>query len=343
MNRLRSEDLTIPTFDEIVSRASAHQASVTNLVHIDVAAGVVFKAFLSTTNGVMMRSGIPRSDARGEEAHAINEAEQLVLLKRILHDVKDVYSPQVLGRNGAVLAIEYLNGIEMSALTAQGNLTKDDFVKIARVLATIHQRLATEAPYIREHFPIPKKHTANPIVCFEEKTSRLREQDWKETPQLIARRFSALVEKARAVSVQSSYHIFPDAIFGDAKDDNMITVPDGRIAVFDPALCAGRLSMDIAKFARSILLKNPTAYRAHFQNFLSAYYEHMGGSPDEGEIAHMLGIDMLNIIRGYLQTPESLLSAFPPVVRNVQEHIDEDFLFIERALEGDLGLQARPQ
>jgi len=334
--------LQTPTFEEVVAHAPQEQPSVTNIIDVNNYGLVVFKAFLRETTGAMARKGISRSDAQSQEDRAIKEVEQLELLKQVLQGT-DVYSPRVIGRNGAVVAMEYIQGENMSARTLSGQLNEEDFVKVADVLATLHRELPKKADYIRERFEIPKEHTANSVVCFGEKAFRLKKEDRnREIPDNVYERFTSLIQKAHASIVAGGYGDFTDVIFGDVKDENMILMPDGKIAVLDPVLCAGRNSMDIAKFGRSIIFKKPHIYEQHFGALLKRYRESSQTEVSDREIAQMLGIDMINIMRGYLTIPAQFLTLFPPAVKSVRDRVDFYLSIVERALEGELSFPSAP-
>lgn len=334
----KTQGLQTPSFAEVVINAEEGQPSVTNIIHVDNVGLVVFKAFLKKPISTMAREGILRMHAEAAKEKALDETKQLHVLSDLFKDNSDVYSPRVLGESLSVVAMEYIQGDDISRRTLRGELKKEDFRKIARVLAIVHKGLAAEADYIREEFEIPEGHTANSIVNFEKKTSEFKETSGsKDFPGSVFSRFTASIDKARRVIQTHRYHDFPDVIYGDFKDENMIAMPDGRIAILDPVLCSGRKSMDIAKFGRSIVFKDVHTYTQEFQDFLREYERQMETTVDRTEIAHMLGIDMLNIIRGYLLIPESLVPQFPPAVKHVREHIDFYLTMIDQALDGDLG------
>lgn len=337
------KNLEVSGFDEAIAHAPLDQPSVTNIIDVDTIGLIVFKVFLKTTIGRMAREGMHRRQAIGDDEKAINEVKQLELLSRILHDNPQAYSPHVFGRNGAVVAMEYIQGDVLSTLTSRGVLKKEHFIQVADVLAALHTGMEKNAAYVRENFPIPEWHTANSVISFQKKAGQVQEGDWnKEFSPRIFSKFMFLVDKARATIETHQYDNFPDVIFGDIKDENMIAMPDGRIAVLDPALCAGRKSMDIAKFARSIIFKNPSLYSQFFPDLLQKYRETMTELTSDEEIAHMLGIDMLNIMRGYMQIPERVISQFPPVVHSARVHSDFHFSIIENALDGGLALPVTP-
>ncbi len=238
--------------------------------------------------------------------------------------------------------MEYIQGEEISELTLKRFLNKQDFLTIADVLSIIHAEFARNAAKIKGKFNIPESHTANSIVSFEKRTSQFHHEHRNSglRPELFGR-FTSLIERAHKIIVENNdtYHDHSDLIYGDFKDENLIKMPDGRIALIDPTICAGRHSMDIAKFARSILFKNPRAYARNFQDFLKRYQEKTGNIINEREVANMLGIDMLNIMRSYLLIPEKQVLVFPPTVRNVRQHAKYYLDFIEGVFASNLQLE----
>ena len=60
---------------------------------------------------------------------------------------------------------------------------------------------------------------------------------------------------------------------------------------------------------------------------------------NQREVANMLGIDMLNIMRSYLLIPEKQVLVFPPVVRNVRQHAKYYLDFIDEVFANNLQLE----
>jgi len=334
--------LETPSFKDVVANAPIEQPSITNIIHVKDTGLVVFKAFLHKSLSTMARSNIPRASALYDERRAESETTQLGVLRDIFKNSADIYVPKVLGRTHSVIAMEYIQGEDISEMTLKRFLSKQDFLTIADVLATIHTEFAKNSANVKGKFDVPEEHTANSIVSFEKRTSKFSNEH--KTSSLypeIFQRFTSLIERARQVIADNhdTYHDYPDLIYGDFKDENLIKMPDGRIALIDPTICAGRHSMDIAKFARSVLFKNPRAYARNFQDFLKRYQDQTNTTVNERGVANMLGIDMLNIMRSYLLIPEKQVLVFPPVVRNVRQHARYYLDFIDGVFANNLQLE----
>src|SRR3989338_4165083 len=296
---------------------------------------LIFSASRRTRGG----DDMPRAAAEAADAKADDEVRQLRLLREILKDNPDVYSPKVIGRNKAVVALEYIQGEDVSHLVSEKRLDERMIGKISGVLSGLHASLEAKADYIKREFPIPEWHTANSVVCLEKKTAALSERDRNgDFDAGIFSRFTELVRKSQALIEEMGYRDFPDAIYGDFKGENMIAMPDGRVAVLDPVLCAGRRSMDIAKFGRSLYFNDPSAYAAHFAEFISAYEEKTHRTVNRSEVAHMLGFDMLNSMRGHLLLPQRAASVFPAPVTHVRDNIMFYLSAVEEALGGSTRL-----
>ncbi|MDO8552178.1 MAG: hypothetical protein Q7S01_01460 [bacterium] len=334
--------LQTPQFSDVVASAPIEQPSITNIIHVKNTGLVVFKAFLKKSLSTMARSKIPRANALYDEKRAVSESAQLALLGDIFKNSADVYVPRVLGHSRSVIAMEYIQGEDISELTFKRFLNKHDFLAIADVLATIHIEFARNAEKIKGKFNIPESHTANSVVSFEKRTSQFHHEHRDNgLKQELFDRFTSLIERGRQVIADNheAYHDYRDLIYGDFKDENLIKMPDGRIALIDPTICAGRNSMDIAKFARSILFKDPTTYTKHFHDFLRRYQEQTDTVVNEREVANMLGIDMLNIMRSYFLIPEKQVLVFPPTVRNVRQHAKYYLDFIDNVFASNLQLE----
>ena len=97
--------------------------------------------------------------------------------------------------------------------------------------------------------------------------------------------------------------------------------------------------------ARKSLPFKKQAYARNFQNFLKRYQDQINVQEqtntivNEREVANMLGIDMLNIMRSYLLIPEKQVLVFPPVVRNVRQHAKSYLDFIDEVFTNNLQLE----
>ncbi|RJQ33603.1 hypothetical protein C4568_04390 [Candidatus Parcubacteria bacterium] len=332
------DDLRTPSFDENLASSLTSKPSITNIVNVDGVGLVIFKAFLKTPLGTLARQGKSRFDAEPEEDRAIDEISQVRYLGEIFKNSPLIYAPKVLGRNGAVMAFEYIQGETVSDITYAKRLNKSDFLKIAEVLGQFHDIAAKDQLKTPAHFTVPSDHPGNSLIFFKYRTASLALQGWEKqfSDQNLANRYLALVEKAKGTIANNDYSYSEDIVYGDFKDENLIFMPDGRVALIDPGLAKGRRSMDIAKFCRGVLFKDQDALLANLDSFLQRYNEVTSQNIYRSEIAHMLGIDMTSIMHAYLTVPPSQVSQFPPMVKNVQDRSAMYFEIAEKALEGTL-------
>src|SRR3989338_2136177 len=108
------KSLETPSFRDVVANAPIEQPSITNIIDVKDTGLVVFKAFLKKSLSTMARSNTPRASALYDEKKAASENTQLELLRDIFKNSADIYVPKVLGHSHSVIAIEYIQGEEIS-------------------------------------------------------------------------------------------------------------------------------------------------------------------------------------------------------------------------------------
>src|SRR3989344_4509438 len=331
------QGLQIREFNTVMADAPLDQPSVTNIVHIDDGGLVVYKAFLNKAMAVLSRENKSRWDAEDDTGKAVNEVEQLAVLAKALANNTTLCAPCVLGRSDAVVAIEFMQGDNLGELVSRNAVSAAQYRQIGRGLYELHEALAKTKDGTETQYPSPIWHSANTITFFDSTAVKLSEQNQRALEGLgLLERFLEMRRKAEDVLVNNShYRNFSDLIYGDFKDENMIAVPTGKFAIFDPMICMGRRSMDVGGFLRSVLFKNPQAYADHHRHFIEGYTPDHGGPVYEKEIAHMTGIGLLNMLRAFLTIPAESLHHFPPYVNSVRQRNAFYFDFIDGALEGE--------
>ena len=333
-------DLDALAFKAVLAEASLGQPSVTNIVHVNHGGLVVYKAFLNKAMAVLTREGRSRWDADEDIPKATNEVEQLTVLADALADNGALCSPQVLGRSGGVVAIEFIQGDPLGELISRNSVTKEQYSQIGRGLSELHESFEKMKDSIGSHYPSPPWHSANTITFFDSTAVKLSEQNQRLLEGMgLIDQFLEIRKRAEGVlESHAHYRDFSDLIYGDFKDENMIAVPDGKFAIFDPMICMGRKSMDVGGFLRSILFKNPKAYADHHKHFVDGYASSRPDLTDDKEVAHMLGIGLLNMLRAFLTIPEESLHLFPQYVSLVRQRNAFYFDSIEQTLEGELAV-----
>lgn len=233
---------------------------------------------------------------------------------------RGISTPKIIGVDGGVIFMEFMQGQILSERTEEDNLNDHDLQLTASSLAEVHAALEDAHVELREHLD----EDANVVVNFRKKTIPiLDDADFLSLPAAQRAQFESLVRRIeKLLSRNTQYEEDENLIFGDWKDENLIHSSPDRLSILDPWICRGRPSMDLAKFGRGLLFKNFRAFKDHFFPFIIAYQASSKREIPYKEIVSMLAIDLINNLRGYLLIQEELIEQFPDFVRNVRQSAD---------------------
>jgi len=321
---------------EIAALVGDQFLSITNPVTLDPHRGLVaWKLFTDETLATMTRSARSISDLNGSPSKAQNEAEQLAMMRRLAVEIPGLYIPEVYAQAGAVMAMEYVPGELLSEITSRGALGQRHIEAIAAIHAAIHAGL--NAMDSKEPFTAPLGHSANTITAFKRTHEMVSAEDWDcNITADDKERYLQLCDKAgHLLRINPQFEDSKETIYGDGKDENIILMPDGRICLLDPTFCEGRVSMDMAKFLRSIVFKHPSTFVQYAETYIRSYESESNSSVDRKELLAMLGCDMLNILRSYITLPTESLTRFPSFIAEVVQHLSTYLDYIDLFLNGE--------
>jgi len=303
----------IPTFTELWQKYWSDEdkpESFTTLLSLDRVNCTVIKSYVDKR----LTEALQTTYITPSPEKTIREASMLKLL-----DELGVNVPKITGFNKDKTAFSmiFIPGDPLMEWMDAHQLTDTEIEHVVKLLISVQTKLKSKKDVILNSFPPYPGHTGNVLLFLSETLKRIADKDWaSSTDSLLKRKFIEIVDQLKnRIEAHSKYYQCNDVIYGDFVTRNIIRKPTGSLVLLDPILCIGRRSMDIARFGKSIVVRNIQLFNSKYEIILSTYNELSTHPVLREEVIDMLCIDLLRELSLYLNIPDSQLHRFPVFIK----------------------------